>query len=675
MTAVRPSDDTVRVAHPLESLGEWCVRQGLASVAQIDACLRAQRDARRDGRPVPRLGELLVMNGILTPDQVARGLAAQRKEIRSCPRCEIRMNVPIRDDAAAYRCPRCQGPLLPAVSPRSLDAVDDDPVIVSRDPVPADVEEALARPGTRFGKYVLLRELGRGGIGVIHLAWDTYLSQHVALKRLRPDPQVHAGSRGGPRFQDLIQEARHAIRLRHPGIVSIFDVGRVGSDYYISMEYLEGETFADELLAARRRGKPSSFYEHPRQTVVRLAEIARAVHYAHTRPAPIVHCDLKPNNVVIDRDGHAHVLDFGLARNLKADLPSKGEISGTPSYMAPEQASGDPRDIDPRTDVYAMGAILYEVLTGRPPFVGEPLAILQRLGHDVPRRPSETLQETTRRSKKDGSSTQELLLVPPLMEALCMRCLSKDRALRPPSMEEVAESLDRVLRPHLAPAPKPETTLVPSSAPEVKPSEAPPPSRRGLQLAVAAASSAGLLLAAILFRLGLEDFSGDLGQAVRAAAEIDARLAEFRPDRAAPLAEHLERRDPRGGRLVRETERLATLQERAARALSSARPELPELALRRGRLAPARVAAAEARGLRVLEGGAERSIPWEDLEPWQVARLVRAALPEPSDEDRLALGIYCLKAGRTDEAREEFLALRGRELGSLAERYLSEMNR
>jgi ribosomal protein L37AE/L43A len=205
------------------TLGEWCVLKGLATEQQIRESLAEQREEERAGRVAPRLGEILVRKGILTPAQVSEALAEQQTEIRYCPRCQIRVNVSRREDAIWYRCSRCQGPLAASEEATKIDVVDDSVIVVSREPLPAEVQVASRIPERRFGKYVVLRELGSGGVGRVDLAWDTYLSQYVALKRLRPRPTDETPQMTEVWTYSLIKEARHSIRLRHPAIVSVFD--------------------------------------------------------------------------------------------------------------------------------------------------------------------------------------------------------------------------------------------------------------------------------------------------------------------------------------------------------------------------------------------------------------------------------------------------------------------
>ncbi|MBI3858499.1 MAG: protein kinase, partial [Planctomycetes bacterium] len=542
------------------SLGEWCIRQGLATRTEIETCLREQRKRISRGEPAVRMGELLVERGILTHAQVAKALADQHEEIRQCLHCGIRINVPIAQDGARYRCPRCDRSLVACPTGAPLDAVFEPPRVAGRCPLPDEVQLAFSNPDRRFGKYLLLNEAGRGGIGRVYRAWDTYLGQFVALKRLLGESTDENSGLDTASVQSLLQEARSAIRLRHPGIVSVFDVGRVDREYYISMEYIEGETLHDRISAARRRSRTSPLYEDFPGVIRSLAEVARAVHYAHTRPLPVIHCDLKPGNILIDREGHAHVVDFGLARTVQQEPDEPGEISGTPSYMSPEQASGRTDRIDARTDVYALGAILYELLGGRPPFVGMTLEILDRILVEEPVEPT-----SLRVRPREGGDDEIPAEVLASLEKLCLKCLDKEREQRPQNLEEVAAALERL---PYGPAPtgSPETPLV-TAPPSVEPAPC-PPRRRSLRWV---GWAAGALLA-------LGSAAGGLSLALRQRSDSEERrivqqLARFRPERA--LEEGIGLIQRRGGAapessaatLVEEALRVAALKDRLLQAL------------------------------------------------------------------------------------------------------------
>ncbi len=267
-----------------------------------------------------------------------------------------------------------------------------------------------------FGDYRLMEELGRGGMGVVYRARQETLNRTVALKMILSGQL--ATEADVKRFR---AEAEAAARLDHPGIVPVYEVGRHDGKHYFSMAFVEGESLAHRLA----QGLPA-----PRQAAELTRQVAEAVAYAHVEG--VVHRDLKPANILIDKAGQPRLTDFGLAKWVEGDggLTATGEILGTPSYMPPEQAGGKRDQVGPLSDVYALGAVLYCLLTGRPPFQADnPLdTLLQVLDRDpVPPR-------------------QLNAAVPRDLETVCLKRLEKEPKRRYGSAQELVADLDRFLR-------------------------------------------------------------------------------------------------------------------------------------------------------------------------------------------------------------------------------------
>ncbi len=302
-------------------------------------------------------------------------------------------------------------PSLPAVSPPlSIPAappLTSPPAERTWAEAPGVVPAGVSVPG-----YDLLNEVGRGGMGVVYKARHRGLDRIVALKMV-----LHADHAGATARDRLHTEARAVARLQHPNIVQVFEVGEHNGCPYLALEYCGGGSLADQL-----DGTPWP----PEKAAALVETLARAMHAAHQ--AQVVHRDLKPANILFTREGTPKINDFGLARKLdEAGHTQSGEVLGTPSYMAPEQAQGRTRQVSPAADVYALGALLYEMLVGRPPFkAASPLDTVLLLLRDDPV-PVRRLQPK----------------VPRDLETICLKCLEKGIARRYASAGDLAEDLRR----------------------------------------------------------------------------------------------------------------------------------------------------------------------------------------------------------------------------------------
>ena len=279
-----------------------------------------------------------------------------------------------------------------------------------------------------FGDYQVEGELGRGGMGVVFRARQKKLNRLVALKML-------TGHYGAEEMTRFLAEAETAASLHHTNIVQIYEVGEDKGAPFFSMEYVESGSLADRL----RTGMMP-----PREAAQLLISVARALQFAHQNG--VVHRDMKPANVLLDPEGVPKVTDFGIAKRLKSDtsLTLSGAIIGTPTYMAPEQAKGTSRDVGATADVYALGAILYEMLAGRPPFLPEDTdtAITVRVITEDPVSPA---------FYRPG--------IPRDLETICMKCLEKEPRDRYASAAAFAEDLRRFLEDESILA-RPPTTIV-----------------------------------------------------------------------------------------------------------------------------------------------------------------------------------------------------------------------
>ncbi len=313
-----------------------------------------------------------------------------------CPQC----GTPLLSGAAGGLCPKCLGSLgfAAALFPEENRPVSDEKVL------------------HRLGDYELLAEIARGGMGVVYKARQLSLNRIVAVK------VVLHGPFSSPEFVQRFRTETAAIAtLQHPNIVAIYEVGAEQQEHFFSMEYIDGPNLAEVI-----RGKPLP----TRRAAEYLQTIAATVAYAHQRG--VLHRDLKPSNVLVDAFAQPHITDFGLAKLLgtDADLTTTGQVLGSPNYIAPEQAVGKRHEVGPAADIYSLGAILYHLITGNPPFQGETLQdILLQVQHVDPVAP--------RRLNPS---------VPVDLQTICLKCLQKEPGRRYRSAQELADDLGRFLK-------------------------------------------------------------------------------------------------------------------------------------------------------------------------------------------------------------------------------------
>lgn len=265
----------------------------------------------------------------------------------------------------------------------------------------------------QVGEYQLLNEIARGGMGVVYRARHRTLGRFAAIKLI-----LGAQFASEEQVKRFYSEAEAAAGLDHPGIVPIFEVGKCESQHYLAMAYIDGQSLWQRVKEAPLNS---------REAAGLIQEVAEAVHYAHTRG--IVHRDLKPQNILITSDGHPRVTDFGLAKRIDADshMTLTGQVMGTPSYMPPEQALGLTEKVGEQSDIYSLGATLYCLLTGRPPFQAAS--------------PSETLRQVC-----ESEPVSPRLVNPSIprdLETICLKCLRKEQINRYVSAQDLAKELER----------------------------------------------------------------------------------------------------------------------------------------------------------------------------------------------------------------------------------------
>jgi WD40 repeat protein/HEAT repeat protein/tRNA A-37 threonylcarbamoyl transferase component Bud32 len=315
--------------------------------------------------------------------------------------------------ALHIRCPHCRNP---------IEVLDDTPLaeivcpscgsnfsLIGDEALAFQSEGGSLHRRQAFGHFELIEQLGTGAFGAVWKARDTKLDRTVALKIPRK------GQLSPEEAEKFVREARAAAQLQHPGIVSVYEVGREGDTLYIVSEFVEGLPLADWLTGQR----PT--YRESAELCIKIAD---ALHHAHEHG--VIHRDLKPSNVLLDRAGEPHVMDFGLAKREAGEITMtvEGQVLGTPAYMSPEQAKGEGHGADRRTDVYSLGVILFELLTGERPFRGNMRMLLKQVIEDEPLSPR----------KLDSRIPRDL-------ETIALKCMQKEPHRRYATAQEVAEEL------------------------------------------------------------------------------------------------------------------------------------------------------------------------------------------------------------------------------------------
>ena len=329
-------------------LAKFIVYEGYLTLQQIHECFDEIK--KQDADSKIGFGQFLVKKRLIDAQKFTEIYRNQQKLILLCPSCRQRLSLWQVAEFKTFDCPKCKHKL-------------QEPAIlkdICLETTAGSTGTPGLQPNTTFGKYLLLEEIARGGMGVVYKAKQKDVKRIVALKVMK-----HIDSFDRKKLARFQHEIATAGKLNHPNIVAIYDAGEINNTYYFTMEFIKGKTLL-EVIEAKKISTNAS---------LRIIEkIARAVHYAHQEK--IIHRDLKPANIILDSKYEPHITDFGLAKDTTSDkrLTQTGQAIGTPFYMSPEQVEA--KQVGSETDIYSLGVMLYQALTGKLPFSADSLVEL-----------------------------------------------------------------------------------------------------------------------------------------------------------------------------------------------------------------------------------------------------------------------------------------------------------
>ncbi len=396
-----------------ERFARLAIERGIVTAAQIDAARAIQKDEASAGRNWT-LGQILVRERALPAKALVEVLRQEKPRCWQCPRCLATL----ADGEVEGGCKLCGASL---ERPRHEQDTINDSVFAGRprswEELVVPLETKKSSPAVKtLGRFEVLSVLGEGGMGIVYKAREAITGRLVALKVLKANPSEH-------QLKRFKRESESIGKLHHPDLVGLIDVGLEGREPWIAMEYVPGPTLQERLVTGE--------WPSEKESLEMLARIARAVDHAHRNG--VIHRDLKPGNIILAPSG-PKLTDFGLAKTLEFDAPEltrSGIAIGTPLFMSPEQATGQSDLVDARSDVFALGTLLFLLLAGEVPFAGEShFAIYEKIVHQPPLSPR-SVRAT----------------VSPRAERVALTALQKERELRYPTALAFAEACEEAAKP------------------------------------------------------------------------------------------------------------------------------------------------------------------------------------------------------------------------------------